>query len=539
MRGAPLLAAALLLLLTCQPALATQIARFNSSSAALLLDESKPAEEAARGSLLSELQTPRTALSASGSDISPLESPAANILNALNGVTIMSIGNTEDVFADCVKRGLSSIMLGILVFLLAVPIQWFNEERSVRMETLISRGLEECVSVDSMNTNSSNRGKLVHVQGRAVGAAPLQDPQFQDAVVRHCLKLQSTVEVFEWIQTTKTFVEDKEKRTQPRFHREWTTIHHDSMRYRKPILENPTLPNGLCLGTFTTTCKRVELGAFVLSDDMVNSFHKFEPAMRRLPNVITAHGFAFYANTKDGYYYMRPSSSYVNPSRLFVDHHPGDVRVHFMCVPDCDATVVAVQCNRDGVETFVPYRTIPRAPCITDLQEREKLIEQGEGPLKEMKREATCCTGGVGGVATCCCCPCNTIACCCGSEIVTEEIFFVSDQHESREKPFQWVVRRNPCRVWNFRLIGWAVMFLGTGMILSPFASLLRTSVLLRAYGGGASWILAAIITFSTAAMIMVAVYTCYRPIMAVRWLLVIVVVIVVPLMLGNLGHHT
>mmetsp|Transcript_61206 Transcript_61206/g.148054 ORF Transcript_61206/g.148054 Transcript_61206/m.148054 type:complete len:528 (+) Transcript_61206:150-1733(+) len=500
------------------PAFAHQIARFNTSQAQRQLSvAARDAQEvgaAHEGDLWGVQKS----------------APVHSILGGLDGMSIVaSMRRNGDAFAACVKSGLSSIIFGILIFLLAIPIQWFNEERSVRMDTLISRGLEECVSVDCMNTNGANRGKLVHVQGRAVGAVPVVDPQFQDALVKHCLKLQSTVEVFEWIQTSKTITEGKEKRTQPRFHTEWTTMHHDSMRFRKPILENPSLPNSLCLGTFTTTCKRVELGAFVLTDDMVNSFHKFEPAMRRLPSTITAHGHTFFANAKDGYYYMRPSASVLNPApRLFQDHQVGDVRVHFMCVPDCDATVVAVQCKRDGVESFLPYRTIPR------VQEREKLIEQGEGPLKDMRREIACCTGGV---ATCCCCPCNTIACCCGAEVVTEEIFFVSDQLDPREKPFQWVVRRNPCRVWNFRLVGWGIMLLGTAMILGPFSGLLRESPALRTYGGAATIILALIITFSCAALIMAAVYTCYRPITAMKWLLVIFIIMVVPLLWGGLGY--
>lgn len=519
---------------------AHQIARLNVSKtphhSALTndrgVDAKAPEADAAGG--VSFWQSPQAQ---SGGREAPAESrklsPAVDVITRINGMTIVS-SRGRDVFAECVKSGLANIIFGVLIFLLAIPIQWFNEERSVRMDTLISRGLEECVSVDARNTNMSNRGKLVHVQGRAVGSVPVVDPQFQDAFVKHCLKLQSTVEVFEWRQTTKTVTEGKEKRTQPRFHTEWTTIHHDSMRFRKPILENPTLPNGLCLGTFTTVCKRVELGAFVLTDEMTNSFHKFEPAMRRLPQTITAHGHTFFANPKDGYYYMRPSAASLSPpARLFHDHQVGDVRVHFMCVPDCDATVVAVQCKKEGVETFLPYRTIPRAPCITDVQQREKLIEQGEGSLKDMRREIACCTGGV---ATCCCCPCNTIACCCGSEIVTEEIFFVSDQFDPVEKPFQWVVKRNPCRVWNFRLIGWGIMFLGCGMVLGPFGGLLRNSPLLRSYGGGAPFVLAAVITFATASLIMAAVSCCYRPVSAMKWILVILIVIVIPLVWGSVG---
>mmetsp|Transcript_49780 Transcript_49780/g.115546 ORF Transcript_49780/g.115546 Transcript_49780/m.115546 type:complete len:612 (+) Transcript_49780:111-1946(+) len=482
-------------------------------------------------------------LSAKHKDTSVIQvgPPSSNIFDKLNrAAEVWEMRHSErlvgrDMFVENVKAGLTTILFGALFFLIAIPIQWFNEERSVRMDTLLSRGLEECVSIDCNDLHPSNRGKLVHVQGRSIGAMPVVDPQFQDALVKHCLKLQSTVEVFEWVQTTRTWLEGKERRSQPRFHTEWTTIHHDSLRFRKPSPENPRLPSGLSLGTFTTVCKRVELGAFVLTDEMVNLFHKFEPAMKHLPSRVTAHGLTFYANTEDGYFYMRPSAApSVNPARLFHDHQVGDVRVRFMCVPEGNATVVAVQCKKDGCESFVPYRTIPRAPCITDVQERQKLIEEGERPLKDLRREIACCSGGV---STCCCCPCNTIACCCTSEVITEEIFFVSDRLDPVEKPFQWVVQRNPCRVWNFRLIGWAVMFLGSGMILGPFSGSMRDAPGLRSFGSAAAMVLAAIITLATSTLIVSAAYVCYRPLVSLKWMCVICVVILIPLLWGSLGY--
>eukprot|EP00421_Protoceratium_reticulatum_P065756 CAMPEP_0168410946 /NCGR_PEP_ID=MMETSP0228-20121227/27952_1 /TAXON_ID=133427 /ORGANISM="Protoceratium reticulatum, Strain CCCM 535 (=CCMP 1889)" /LENGTH=414 /DNA_ID=CAMNT_0008424687 /DNA_START=54 /DNA_END=1294 /DNA_ORIENTATION=- len=414
---------------------------------------------------------------------------------------------------------------------MAIPIQWFNEERSVKIETLLTRGLNECVTVDANYPDPANRGKLVHVQGKTRGAVPLVDQQFQDARIKNCLKLQSTVEVFEWVQTTRTWLEGKERRSQPRFHTEWTTIHHDSLRFRKPSPENPRLPSGLSLGTFTNVCKQVDLGGFVFTDEMVNALHKFEPAMRHLPSTVTAHGLTFFANQEDGYFYMRPNASPLTPpAKLFTAHQVGDVRARFMCMPEGEATVVAVQCKRDFRETFVPYRPIPRPPCITLSQEKLKLIEEGERPLKDLRRELACCTGGV---SSCCCCPCNTIACCCTGEVITEEIFYVSDRLDPKEKPFEGVVQRNPCRVWNFRLVGLGIMYLGMGMVLGPFSGSLRNAAGLRAFGGGASFVLAAIITLAVAALIVAGAYACYRPVMTVKWLCVTVVVIVLPLLAG------
>lgn len=451
--------------------------------------------------------------------------------------------DVSDSSGDDQGLGISSIIFGTMLIALAIPIQWFNESRTIKMETMLFRGLRECVSIDPTEVDTENRGKLVHAQGRTRGSTPLVDAQFVDAQLRHGLKLQSTVEVFEWVQTTP-WVQGASKRSQTRFQEEWTTIHHDSLRFRKPSPDNPRLPNGLMLGTTTAVCDRVELGGFVLPGEILNSFHRFEPAIRHLPAVVHAHGLSFFANDQDGYYYARPSASTASlmarPSagmtghsvaKVLTEHEVGDIRVRFMWVPEGETTVVAVQCDRDGTETFVPYRPVAQAPCVTDFQARQMQIDEGERPLKDFKSSKSCCTEGVGG---CCCCPCNAIACCCTQEVVTEEIFYVSDKLDPVEKAFQKVVHRNPMRVWNFRFAGWCMMFLGTGMIVRPLTGFIEEVHALSFYGHASGLVLTGAITFSAAALIVSAAYTCYRPVMAVQWFGLACLVAASPGLLGR-----
>merc|ERR1719401_1974783 len=105
----------------------------------------------------------------------------------------------------------------------------------------------------------------------------------------------------------------EEKRTQLRFHTEWTTVHHNWSRVKRPSPDNPRLPDKLVLGTSTKSCGRVTLGAFVLTDEVLIHFHRFEPAMQHLPARLTAFGLEFLANRADGYYYARPSAPQGTP----------------------------------------------------------------------------------------------------------------------------------------------------------------------------------------------------------------------------------
>jgi len=431
-------------------------------------------------------------------------------------------------------QGLVAAFFGVIMMLVAGAIQWFNEERSARAEALFARGLEDVLSVEAEHPSKGNRGRLVHVQGIARGAAVLKDPQFREVAVSRCLKLQSNVEVFQWVQTTRTWYEGRIRRSQPRFHSEWSTAHHDSLRFRKPSPENPRPPAGLCLGTSTQVCGRVELGGFVLPKDMVNAFQRFEPAMAHLPRRITTNGLTFFANDQDGYYYARPSASGSRSSALdglFTKHEVGDVRVRFLCVPETDATVVAVQCHKEGCESFVPYRPVPLGPCVQDWKARQTSVEEGFRPLREFRSETSCCAGS--GMAGCCCCACNTIACICSQEVVTEEIYYVSDRLDPVEQPFKSFVPRSPWRVWNFRLLGLLVMFMGMRLVLRLFSEVFQGSTALAAYGGSAGLVVTVSLTLASFALSVSAAAACYRPMVAARWLLVAGLILAMPLLLG------
>eukprot|EP00913_Durusdinium_trenchii_P000258 g235.t1 len=73
------------------------------------------------------------------------------------------------------------LIFGIIAFSLAVSVHWFNEERSAKIEVLLTKGLEDCRSVDANKLDTENRGRLVHVQGQATGQFPIRDAQFQDS----------------------------------------------------------------------------------------------------------------------------------------------------------------------------------------------------------------------------------------------------------------------------------------------------------------------------------------------------------------------
>jgi len=428
------------------------------------------------------------------------------------------------VIANGVRTSPHTAVLGLLLSLLAITVHWFNERRSVRVETLVARGMSECISMDADKVDEDNRGRLVHVQGETRGAELVCDPQFEGASFAGCLKLQSTVEAFEWVQTKRTTMTGRELRTEISFHSEWTTTHRDSASFRKPGPENPRLPSGLRLGTSTSVCGRVHLGAFVLPAGMVEQLTRFQPAMPYLPRTVSARGVTFTA-AEDGFFYSR---SHAGEPEL------GDLRVRFLCVLESSATAVAVQCEKDGQTSFVPYRAVPRCICASEEQERQMLIEQGERPLREVHGEAACACGS-SGCGSCVCCPCNIIAGCCKKEMVTEEVFHFSEGHEHSQKPFLLAVQRSDSRVRTFRLIGWFVMFLASRVLLHPYGDAVQTLSGFEFYGDSAMVVLAITVTLASSGSVAVAAYSCYQPLQALRWAGIVCLVVLSPFLFGRM----
>lgn len=435
-------------------------------------------------------------------------------------------------FLEDAKQGLLSILFGAAVLTLGVSMTWFNEERSVRLAALRA-AMADVLEVDAYHPDPENRGRLVQVQGLATARAPVRDSRFKDFAVDGCLKLQGTVEVFEWVQTIHVS-QSGDARLQARFHTEWTVTHNNSSQFKKPCPENPRLPSDVSLGIATSVCEEACLGAFSLPEDLVSQLLGFEAvAESKLPVVVSAFGLNFVWSGEDGYYYARPTRKAVEPV-LFKQLAVGDLRARFLCVPECSVSAMGVQVEKEKGETFVPFRVVPRSICTSELQERLKLIEEGERSTRELRTPS----GGCCSLATACCCPCNAFSQCCVQEVVTEEIYCVSEKPwDSATMPFDMVVGRSPWKVATFRIASLAVCYFGLNMILRPLWAHVHNCPGLQIFGGAAAQVLLALLLATTWLFAAAAACWPYQPLFGVLLLLFAALVVVGPAML-DVAHR-
>mmetsp|Transcript_28072 Transcript_28072/g.62019 ORF Transcript_28072/g.62019 Transcript_28072/m.62019 type:complete len:495 (+) Transcript_28072:127-1611(+) len=402
----------------------------------------------------------------------------------------------------------TSLVCGILTLFFSSVVHWYNERRSAKNQALVARGLADCQTVAADAPDAANRGCIVHVQGRVQSDAEVQDPQFAEVCLQSCVKLQSTVEVFEWVQSARTSQGKK-----PMMSTEWVMKHCDSSNFVKPAPENPHLPPDLCLGTFTTTSERVLVGQYLLPEEMVKKFRNFKPCGQQLPQQLTAAGLTFRARS-DGYYHARPSQRSSRAPQGNDAEKPlvGDIRAKFIFIQDdIDATVVALQSELEGEESFMPYRAVPRC-CQSHEQWKQQMIEEAERPLKDQASEAMCEGGRL---ASCCCCPCNFVAACTNQEILTEEIFYLAESSEKRETPFHTARQRNLFRALFFRLFGFATAFFAILLILSWWIAVSGMQVRSRFLDRtSAAVLLSGNVWFTVAA----AAWASYNPYLATGW---------------------
>jgi hypothetical protein len=269
----------------------------------------------------------------------------------------------QDSFTEASSQGWLSrlgdafkgILFGIVMFVVAFPLLFWNEGRAVKTEKSLAEGRGAVVTVASDRMEPANEGKLVHTTGRAKTEETLADADL--GVSANAIRLKRKVEMEQWKETAKSEKKDKvgggtETITTYSYSREWSDTLVDSSRFKQP--DGHQNPRAMEVKGAQWTASKVTLGAFTLSPSQISSIDGEEPlpvaAGAATPSVLGGK-----ASVQGGGFYVGQDPQ--SPSI-------GDLRVTFYRVPETDLTVVAKQTGN----SFQPYRA--RAGGSVDLQRR-------------------------------------------------------------------------------------------------------------------------------------------------------------------------
>jgi hypothetical protein len=251
---------------------------------------------------------------------------------------------THESWVSRVGGALKAVLFGLVLFVIAFPLLFWNEGRAVKRYKTLSEGGGVVVSVTSDNVDTANEGKLIHVTGKADTDAILSDPVF--GVSANALKLKRTVEMYQWKETSqsktkKTIGGGTETVRTYTYGKTWTDKPISSTGFKEAA--NHRNPPSIPYESTQQIAHGATLGAYNLSSSLVDKIDSLEPLPVGSDTPLPA-SLKNKANVFDGKFHFGadPASPQV-----------GDIRVKFQFVRPTEVSIIAKQAG----STFEPYRT--------------------------------------------------------------------------------------------------------------------------------------------------------------------------------------
>lgn len=172
---------------------------------------------------------------------------------------------------------MKGILVGMIMVVIAFPVLFWNEGRAVKTRKDLNQGAKEFIHVEADQVDSAHEGKLIHLTHHAAATGELKDEELN--IKSAALVMKRTVEMYQWQEKSDT------KRNKKIGGREETTVDYsykmtwakgriDSSKFKQSQKHsNPSLP----ISSASWTATPILVGAFTLSNDLVNKLQDFAP----------------------------------------------------------------------------------------------------------------------------------------------------------------------------------------------------------------------------------------------------------------------
>ncbi len=183
-------------------------------------------------------------------------------------------------FGERMGKSLGGVVVGFVLFVVAFPVLFWNEGRTVKTRKGLEEGAKAVVSVKPDKVDAANEKKLVHLNGEATTDEILTDERFP-AVTGKLIRLTRDREVYNWKE-----IEEKKEREEVggkkvteityKYEKAWVEnpidsgkFRQDSAEYRRLRPVNPQFAPPCDDADYTA--KKVTIGAFRLPDSLFGS----------------------------------------------------------------------------------------------------------------------------------------------------------------------------------------------------------------------------------------------------------------------------
>ena len=237
-------------------------------------------------------------------------------------------------------------LAGVVMFLVAFPVLWWNEGRAVQTERSLEEGSKAVVEANPDKPDDANNGRLIHLTAMATTEDTPADPDFGVKAPKQ-LRLARKVEMYQYkeeshTETKKnlggsTTTETVYNYTPP----VWSEEFQDSSHFHNPDYRGKN-PSSMPYKSASWPAKKVMAGAYTLSPGLVAQIHDEKPLP--IDSADAAKPPKGY-EVKNGEIYKGKDSS---------DPEIGDMRVTYTVV---EPTTVSVIARQGDDNTLGPYQT--------------------------------------------------------------------------------------------------------------------------------------------------------------------------------------
>lgn len=359
---------------------------------------------------------------------------------------------------------------GLLLFLIAFPLLFWNEGRAVKRAKALETGAGAVVSVQADKVDPANEGKLVHVTAKADTKDVLTDPLFK--ISSTAIRLERRVEMYQWKQNESSKTEKQlgggtKKTTVYTYEKVWSDKPVNSAYFKEAGHENPGFP----FESEKLRANHVTLGDFLLNDSLVDRLGDSRklpvPADYKLPATLSGKSDAAYVHVS------RKSSA---PSQVSQEQPAdnagdaaltepaiGDLRISWYAVVPHEVSIVARQTGK----TFSAY------------------------------------------------------------PVGSESILLIADSVQSAEAMFQSAQSANSAMTWFLRIAGLVMMYVGLSCVLRPLSVLMDVIPFLGDLIGAGISLISFLIALPCTLVTIAVAWIYYRPLLGIGLLVVAAALIV------------
>lgn len=259
-----------------------------------------------------------------------------------------------------------AIPMGIILFLVATALLWWNEGRAVHRAQDIKQVAKTAQSIgDISNANASLDGQLIHTTGTASTEDILSDDLF--GIKTNALAIVRSAEYYQWKENEKHETKDKlggkqEEIITYTYERDWTADPINSSRFKDPDYQN--VNNVIWeIDDMRVIASNVSFGTYILPELFISDIVSKQsdnvsplmisadnPALKQLnENVMKALG----DNVRPEAAQVKDSLAYVHVfgNQVYIGFNPstpsiGDIRLTFeQLAPSCNISLIAVPTN--------------------------------------------------------------------------------------------------------------------------------------------------------------------------------------------------